>query len=727
MNSPNTARPAQRRHPAPFLGVALAAATLIPPAATAADGEKSLPPVTVQDERIDEGKGYQGGVTRVGKLPQLPKDVPQALTVVSEALIEEKNADTLKEALRNVAGLAFNAGEGGRIGDNMTLRGFSSFGDLYLDGIRDVAQYNRETFNIEQVEVLRGSAAMLFGRGQAGGVINQASKEAGLKNTGSVTTTVGSNDYKRLTADVNQVLDDTVALRINAMKTEAGSSRDHVNSEREGFAPSLRFGIGTGHEVTLAHYYLQTHNTLDYGVPFFNNKPLDVPANRFYGTTSDYEDNTTHISTLTYRHSTSDDSEFKTVLRHADYTRDLWGVAPRLAGGIVTITASTPITRSRQARGGHEETWTSQTDYSNQFDTGPVHHETLVGLELLQERAGRWTYGAGVAATPATTVGNPDASPALPAGYGNQARTGINRYSGLTTGLYAQDTVALLPGWKVLLGLRHDQMDAAYSNGARVDFGEWSYRTGLSWQPTDLQHYYLAFSDSFNPTADLYQFTTTASPAPAERSRTLELGAKWELFDGDLSLRSSIYRSEKEWERNTDVESAANAPTPANPYPNLLTRKRHTNGLEFEAAGRITPRWELFFGWALLDARIDEAKPGGNKAAEGMRPRNTPPFTYSLWTTYRLPAGWRVGGGVEGRGARLAYGIPNGTAIPTVNEAPGYRRWDAMVSYEQAKYLIKLNVLNLFDRRYYESVYENGGHVVPGTTRAAQVTVEYKF
>ena len=713
--------------PSPILGAALAAASLIPAAASADDGEKSLAPVTVQDERIDEGKGYQGGVTRIGKLPQLPKDVPQALTVVSEALIEDKNADTLKEALRNVAGLSFNAGEGGRIGDNMTLRGFSSFGDLYLDGIRDVAQYNRETFNIEQVEVLRGSAAMLFGRGQAGGVINQASKEPGLKNKGSVTATAGSYDYKRLTADVNQVLDDTVALRLNAMKTDAGSSRDHVGSEREGFAPTLRFGIGTDNEITLAHYYLNTHNTLDYGVPFFNNKPLDVPASRFYGTTADYEDNTTHITTLTYRHSTSDDSEIKTILRHADYTRDLWGVAPRLQSGTTVITDNTAINRTRQARGGHEATWTSQTDYTGKFDTGPLRHETLVGLELLQERAGRWTYGAGVAATPATTVGDPNASPALPAGYGSQVRSAINRYQGLTTGIYAQDTVEFLPGWKVLLGLRHDRMDAQYSNGAEVEFGEWSYRTGLSWQPTELQHYYLAFSDSFNPTADLYQFTTTTTPAPAERSKTLELGAKWELFEGDLSLRSSLYRSEKEWERNTDIESAANAPTLANPYPNLLTRRRHTTGLELEAAGRITPRWEVFFGWALLDARIDAAKPGGSKAVEGMRPRNTPPFTYSLWTTYRLPAGWRVGGGVEGKGARQAYGIPNGTAIPTVNVAPGYQRWDAMASYEQAKYLVKLNVLNLFDQRYYESVYENGGHVVPGTSRAAQVTVEYKF
>lgn len=695
--------------------------------AQGAGAEQTLPTVQVVDQAERETKGYQGGVTRIGKTPQLPKDVPQALTVVSEALIEDKNADTLKEALRNVAGLSYNAGEGGRIGDNMTLRGFSSFGDLYLDGIRDVAQYNRETFNIEQVEVLRGSAAMLFGRGQAGGVINQASKEPGLIDRGSVTATVGSNDYKRLTVDANQTLSKDTALRVTAMKTDAGSTRDHVQSEREGVAPTIRLGIGGTDEFSLGHYYLKTRNTLDYGVPYFNGRPLDVPASRFYGTTADFEDNTTHITTAGYKHRFSAETEIRSVLRYADYTRDLWGVAPRLPGRVTAITDATAINRNRQARGGHEETWTSQTDFTTRFVTGGLRHEVLAGLELLREAAGRWSYGTGIATLAPTTVGNPVANPALPPGYGNKNRFNVSTYTGFTTGVYAQDSIEFLPNWKVLLGTRYDKMDAEYSNGAQVDFGEWSFRTGLSWQPSDLQHYYLALSDSFNPTADLYQFTTTASPAPAERSRTLEIGAKWELFSGDLSLRTSLFRAEKEWERNTDVESASNLPTVANPFPNLLTRRRHTNGFEIEAAGRITPRWEIFFGWALLDARIDEAKPGGSKAVDGLRPRNTPPFTYSLWSTYRLDGGWRVGAGVEGKGDRLAYGIPNGTAQPSLNRAPGYARIDAMLAYEQPRYAIKFNIFNLTDRRYYESVYENGGHVVPGTGRAAQMSAELKF
>lgn len=703
---------------------ALATSMLFVPLGALAAGETTLPQVNVQDERHDDTpNGYQGGTTRVGKTEQLAKDVPQAVSIVSQQLIEETNANTLKEALRHVSGLTFNAAEGGRIGDNMMLRGFYSFGDLYLDGIRDVAQYNRETFNLEQVDVLRGSAAMLFGRGQAGGVINQASKRPFLENRAELTLTGGTDSYQRGTADVNHVLGQHVAARINVMKTDAGSTRDHVESDREGLAPSITFGLGTDHRVTLAHYYLWTHNVPDLGVPYFQFRPLDVPKNRFYGTTDDFEDNRTNISTATYEYSITPQSTLRTVLRHADYTRDLWAVAPRLAAGATETTianGTAVVNRNRQARGGEEKTWTSQTDFTTRFSTGPFEHEALMGLELLDEEAGRWSYNAiAGSVAPPTTVGNPGASPLLPTSYGNRVKNNIVTYEGFTWAPYVQDMVQILPGWKVFAGARWDELNADYSTGAEVDYGEWSYRAGVSHQPTDFQHYYFAWSDSFNPTSDLYQFTPTTAVFPAERSRTLELGAKWELFEGDLSLRASVYRTEKAWERNTDIETAANNP--------LLTRERHTDGFELEGAGRITDRWELFAGLALMKARIDEARPGGNPNVESLRPRNAPGYTYNVWTTYRLDRNWKLGGGVEAKGERLAYGIGGGTAAITPNKVPSYTRWDAMVTYEQRRYEIKLNVLNAFDKRYYESVYENGGHVIPGTGRAVQLVTELKF
>lgn len=718
-----------------------ASGPLFAQAAGAPNGEQTLPTVNVTDQRDGDDKGYQGGITRIGKLPQLPKDVPQALTIVSDQLMHDKNAYTLKEALNNVAGLTYNAGEGGRIGDNMNLRGFYSFGDLYQDGIRDVAQYNRETFNLEQIDVLRGSGSMLFGRGQAGGVINQVSKEPGLMNKNQISLVSGSYDTKRLTADLNQVVGENAALRLNAMKTDAGSSRDHVRSEREGIAPTIRWGIGTAHEFSLGHYFLKTHNTPDYGVPFFRNKPLDVPADRFYGTTSDYENNTTHMTTGSYKHRFARDTEIRSVLRYARYTRDLWAVQPQLrnaynpvtgacSGTPASVNDSSLICRSIKARGGEEETLTSQTDFTTRFATGSFKHEALLGVELLKEDAARWSYAANALSAPPTTVGHPDASPTgLSASYGHQARSNINRYVGKSVGLYAQDSIEFLPGWKVLLGLRQDQLEADYKTPAtayNLDFSELSYRSGLMFQPTDTQSYYLAWNDSFNPTADLYQLDNGRA-FDAERSQTIELGAKWELFAGDLSLRTAIYRAEKEWERNTDVESSGG----------ILSKLRRTDGFELEAAGRLSRRWEVFAGWALMRSTI--VTPGYNINAttgvitphnpnlKGMTARNAPKYTASLWTTYKLDGGWKIGIGAEAKGKRLAYGIGPGSTRITPNVAPSYVRIDALVAWEQPKYALRLNIQNLFDKRYYESIYDNGGHVVAGTMRTAQLTLDYKF
>ena len=150
------------------------------------------------------GSGYRTDTTEVGKVRQELRDIPQSVTVVPESLIRDRNADTLRDALRNVTGLTFNAGEGGRIGDNITIRGYSVVGDLYLDGVRDAAQYNREVFNLERIDVLRGSASMLFGRGSTGGIVNQVSKRPLTTDLNDASVVLGSHDYRRFTADLNK-------------------------------------------------------------------------------------------------------------------------------------------------------------------------------------------------------------------------------------------------------------------------------------------------------------------------------------------------------------------------------------------------------------------------------------------------------------------------------------------------------------------------------------------
>ncbi len=691
------------------LSAAIAAAL---PLKAAAQSETVLPPIRVEGARDERrGDGYQPGVTSIGKTPQLMRDIPQAVTIVPEQLMFDRNADTFREALRNVPSLTFNAGEGGRIGDNITLRGYSAVGDLYLDGVRDIAQYNRETFNLTQIEVLRGSASMLFGRGSTGGVINQVSKTPFLTDRGSLALTLGNNDYRRLTMDANKVTGENQAMRLNLMATQTDSLRDALSAgqRRRGFAPSYSWGIGTQDEFTLAYYRLKDNNVPDYGVPFFQGRPLNVPVETFFGLATNYERNDTEFITGTYTHRFSNETQIKNVTRHANYMRDLRAVAPRLVGTPVSILPTTVVTRQLQARGGEEHTWTNQTDLSTRFSTGFIKHQLLTGVEVIYERAERWNYTQNPA-NPIATIGNANPFVAFTP---NMTRQGQASYKGTSLGVYAQDVMEIARGWKVLMGARWDSFGADYDRPPPLgDLSQrlrtWSYRTGLIHQPTTTSAYYASYGTSFNPSAELYQLDDRTANTDPESSRNIELGAKFELFDGNLSLRSALFRTEKLNERNTDL---------ANQTVSLLSGRRHTEGVEIEWAGRINPQWDVFGALSFMRASIDVAS-GQQLGTLGKRPINTPSHTYSFWSTYKLGDGWRAGGGVEGVGDRFAD-------QNNANMVPGYSRVDGLIEYSQARYTVKLNALNLLNKTYYEGVYQ--GHVLPGNKRAVQVLVELKY
>ncbi|MGD9653915.1 MAG: TonB-dependent receptor [Sulfuricurvum sp.] len=732
--------------------------------ADSADSNATIKAIDISENIEIELPRYQPGISKTAKTGQLAHDVPQAITVVTKELLHDKSEFTLKEALSNVSGLTFNAAEGGRIGDNMNLRGFYTFGDLYLDGIRDVAQYNRDTFNLESIDVLRGGAAMLFGRGQAGGVINQVSKDAEAENFGTLSMTVGTDEYKRISTDINVMLNDTTAFRLNAMGMDSGSTRNDVYNESYGVAPTITFGLNTDNEFSLSHFYLKTHITPDYGVPFdrATQRPADVGNEVYYGFTDDFEDNRVNITTATYTHKFSPDTKLRSVIRHADYLRDNWATAP---GGYDTSSGpDDTITRGTKGNGAKERTDTWQNDFTTKFEALGLKHEALVGTEYLREEQKRWghdglssyypnialadsasnglpvapangdralgsngiwyqysTSGTRWAASMPTTAESGSTLPAAyKAVYGNTERNLSGGYKGRTLALYAQDVVEVVPNWKVMAGFRKDWLSMDYfgsdmAKTGELHFNEMSYRAGLSYQPSSNQHYYLAWNNSFNTTGDLYSFSNAYDP---ERSETYELGAKWELFEGDLSLRTSIYRTIKEWERNTDVSSASSNP--------ILSKKRHTDGIELEAAGRLSENWDIFAGVALMDPEVDEVAPGKSTVYEGERPPNSTDYTFNLWTTYKLGGGWKVGGGMEGKGERAVYSYGTATTF-NPNIAPSYIRYDGMIAYTQKTYSIQLNVKNLLDKTYYDAAYINGGFVVPATGRTAQITLDYKF
>jgi catecholate siderophore receptor len=699
----------------------------------------TLPTITV------EAKGFLATETRIGKVWQDPHDIPQAVTSVTNVIMEEQQVGTLREALRNVSGLTFNAAEGGRSGDNMMLRSFYTFGDIYLDGVRDTAQYNRETFNLEQVDVLRGSAAMLFGRGQAGGVINQVTKSPLLVDRNKITGSLGSYDYYETTGDFNKVLGDTTALRVNAMKRTEGSWRSNPVTgvepelDRSGLAASLSHGIGTHNEFNLSHAYTKTDDIPDYGISFDNNtrKPTAAfPSSYFWGIGRNFDESDTNITTASYNHHFSPTSEWRTQLRRAEYERSYWARTPSatIAPGDTGVHPGTPPRgpSTGPTRAMDYKTLALQSIFSNQFEAMGMKHEFLTGFEYLNEDS----FRSRLQNLGGTDAANP---PIFRPYWGDttvDARNPVS-FDSDSYAVYVQDTVEFIPRWKATVGTRRDMMDAQYSSATSpsLKYSQWSNRAALSFHPVAETHYYLSFSDSFSPTADLYQLTVT--PLPPERSNVLELGTKWMLFEGDLAFRAALYQAEKVWERNTDLESTAA----------ILTKKRRTNGLELEVAGRMNDNWEIFSGIALMNAKIVDVAENvnattgeivaGHPAYKGQRARNTPRYTFNLWTTYKLDSQWKVGSGIEAKGDRYGYNpssadparvptLPGSTAFHP-NTAPGYIRLDGMVSYEVKKYTVRLNLQNLLNKVYYDAIYDNGGFSVPGTKRKIILTGEFKF
>ncbi|HEY9268866.1 MAG TPA: TonB-dependent receptor [Methylotenera sp.] len=695
-----------------------------------AAAQQELEEVNVKASAVQADDGYQATKTRVGKVLQDPHDVPQAVTTVTASLIKDQQLSSLKEALSNVAGLTFNAAEGGRAGDNMMLRGFYTFGDIYLDGVRDTAQYNRELFNLEQVDVLRGSAAMLFGRGQAGGVINQVSKMAKLTDENIVSGSLGSYNYHQFTGDFNKKLGDTTAIRVNVMDRAEENYRknptngDRPRLDRQGIALSFGTGIGTDNEFFLNHVTTKTDDDPDFGVSFFNKRPVNrnvaggkIDDSVYFGGSKNFDSSNTSITTAIFTHKFTEDTQLRTQLRDADYERAYWAQKPS-ASALPTADFSSTGAVTRKM---HYQTQTLQSDFSTKFELAGLKHQFLTGVEYLKEKNYRNSLidlASGSAKFYESGVENT----------ANPVKFDADNYA-----LYFQDTVTIAPKWDVLFGMRRDELRANYSSATspKLSYGENSYRTALSYHYTPEAHYYVSYSDSFSPTADLYQLTV--KPQPAERSKTIELGTKWLFLDGDLAFRTALYSTEKDWERNTDLESTAA----------ILTKKRRTNGLEFELAGRITENWEVFSGLAFMDAEILEVAENVNASDgvitkafsgyEGKRPRNTPSATFNIWSTYKFAEKWKFGMGLEAKGERLGYNpsggagsnFTNGKFDP--NTLPGYARLDAMLSYEEKKWAVKFNVKNLLDKTYYDAIYDNGSFSVPGNSRTAILTTELKF
>ena len=707
-------------------------------AASAPKPETTLQQISVKAKAETDATSVRAVTSTIGKGNQDLRDIPQSVTVVTEKLMEDRRIDTLKEALHQTAGVTFMAAEGGE--EDIRLRGFSltASGDIYIDGMRDPAFYERDTFSFDRVELLRGSASMLFGRGSTGGVVNQVSKVPFLNNATEINTTLGSHAYQRITGDFNVKLGETTALRLNVMKTDADNNGAGARIDKQGVAPTLRFGIGTNDEFMVGFYYLDNHNGINYGIPYLRRsgasatsaanpagliESIDPTAN--YGLSSDYSNGGATYGMFNWTHRFADGGMLKTAVRHGTYDRDqrsgVIRFVPAANIGANNISDATVLTRGGQNKVQDMTVTYAQSDYTNKFKWFGLNNDITTGLDYAREEFNN--YSLANVTKPTTTIGNPNPSGAID----ESVRVKVLNRNFVATafGVYAQDLIQIAPAWKLLAGVRWDKFKGDYTNPGSTTFSDasrsdslFSHRFGVLYQPTDAMTFYASHGTSFNTSGELYNYDLPGSNTPPEKSRNIEVGTKIDWFGGNLTTRLSAFHSTKYNERNRDSPAG----TPIEDF--LLSGKRHAAGLELDLAGRITPAWEVYGSYAWIPvAKIDVGNADGSTQTGervGDRPSLTPRHSGTIWTTYQINEKLRMGGGLNARSSQQPNRNPVGVVIPR------YVTGDLLAEYTLNDAVsFKLNVNNVTNKLYADSLYT--AHYVPGAGRMVFLSMTARF
>jgi len=719
----------------------------------------TLGTVTVTDQAEVQGRDQlQTTRTNIGRGTQDIRDIPQSMNVITEKLMDDAKLDTLKEALHYSAGITFAATENGTDQD-IRLRGFpvATVGDLLLDGMRDPSQYDRDTFNLDRIEVLRGSASMIFGRGSTGGVINQVSKKPLLADQTDLVGTIGSDGFYRTTVDMNKRVGETSALRINGMWNKADNGGAKI--DKYGVAPSYTWGIGTRDEFTIGAFYLDVDNVPMAGQRYVSNGTFvnglaqstlaNIKPGKFYGAASDYLRGKATYGNAAWTHTFDDGGQLRSQIRSGTFERSQWGttasfcnVAPSATGTCRTGQTPTysqinPLTYVlRNGLAPRSDTYDAtyfQSDYTNSFKWAGLKHDIITGVDAARESADR--FGAfGAVGTNfykgATRVGNPNDgyTTALVPTYRKTSDYAADSY-----GVFVQDLVQVAPYWKLLGGIRWDSFSGdfsqvGYANTSAIipnavtktslSDSMFSYRAGVLFQPSPTQSYHFSYSTSYNTSADTYQYVTPLNAnTPPEQSRNVELGAKLDWLDGKLSTRAALFRTEKYNERTTDSDFAGTS------Y--LLSGKRHSQGLELEVVGRLTPQWEVYLSYAYIpEAKIDKAG-STQQAVVGSPVGLTPKNTGALWVSYQATPKFRAAAGLRGASQNRPLQGATGAASTTAY-VPGYVAGDLMFEYKfTPDVYAQLNVINVTNKLYGDQLYP--GFVIPGAQRTVQATVGVRF
>lgn len=714
--------------------------------------ENALPEIKVQGT---QDIPYKAEVSSSSKLVKPLLETPQMVSVIKKELLQEQGAYNLMDALRNTPGITMQLGENGNTaaGDTFQMRGFASQSSVFVDGVRDLGAITRDTFNVEQVEVVKGPAGADVGRGAASGYINLASKAAMLDDVTSATASINNGNNKRVTADINRKIGDTTALRLNVFKQDGGvAGRDQVESNGYGIAPSIAVGLGQKSRAYFYSQHIRQNNVPDGGIPtvglkgFYNANALllnapKVDSENFYGSVHDFEKVEADMATATFEFDLNDTTVLRNITRYGQSSMK------RVVTGINGVTAAGAqdtwtVARSRQGLDQSNEIIANQTSVNSSFDTAGLKHSLSAGVELLMEKQNTNTLAVPTGVVvPAANLYNPNANVSLPIPVKNGATAeGQTK----TVALYVFDAIDLNDAWQLNTGLRYERyntesrtvsLSTAAANPtlpvgtlipAKVTKSDdlLSWKLGTVYKVAKNGRLYGVYATSLTPPGSAnFSLSSAANNingplADAQKTTNLELGTKWDLLDKSLSLTAAFYRTDSTNEI-VQVDSVTNA--------FAQFGKRRVEGVEIGIVGQINPDWQVTAGAATMKTKVLQGSTGNNAA--GAATRWSPDLTATLWSSYKITPAFTIGGGLRYTSEQKRVIDP--AANLAVQNMPNIAsNWvaDAVASYQVNRNLsLQFNVANLTDKAYVNTLNNSGARYTVGTPRTFSLSANVLF
>lgn len=682
-----------------------------------------------------QGRARLTGISPNQKYTASLLDTPRTVSVITQAQMKLVNATSFEEAMRTVPGISFRGGDAYAIpgGNYPIIRGFGSYSNMFIDGMRDSGVSQREVFDVDQMEVLKGPASVYGGRGGLGGQINITTKKAQQGNITAAQIGFGTADYKRGTFDINRMIGNHTAVRLNAMGSDGVTAgRAPTGNHRWGVAPSVSFGLGTPTRLTLGYYHLYSDGMPDYSAPYskITHKPLDIPRHTVLGLKNrDFERSTTDMGQVILERDLWSNFVFRNTLQWTSTQYDFLATNPQWKN-----TNPLDDTILLEAKSGqfHTDNFQEQAMISGKFNTGFIKHSVNFGIEVSRERSTRnelYVRDSGgnnmrnggpcsiaYNCVSASNLGSWSSSSPWTGSYSvgepgiAQLNTNVN-----TGSAYAFDTMSMLHDHLLINGgVRFDRfMTSAVQGNVGLSNNQSfiNYQAGIIYKPIKPVSLYFSYATASNPIgvdagADgqiaLSKSNQSLSP---QNGKNIEVGAKADLFKNRLSTTFSLFDGKM---TNAQVSDG---------YGNMINAgTQRVRGAEISVAGSLTKRWEVFGGWTYLDSTVINGGP--THANVGKRFPYTPGNSVSFWSTYRILPKFKAGGG-------LTYMSKRYTNVNNQTWVPEYVRIDLVADYQFTNYLdLQANLQNLTNKRYYDKIYTNYSRIAAGRAVTFQLSLK---